>query len=459
MSRRSDLRVALEALWRLAPPGPKNLYSSPEFKALSEACAAYGGGKPVFGLGTALRALGLPSGLSPARRADGLPVERALSALEKALTRRTTVRRYLCPLDLAQPLPPLQFGKTRVQRFSAAELAAMFDAPRLGRYYPDAVFEPERLALFQWLVVEERVRIDPRPEARAMPFLYEGFDRDTGAFDPHRGAYPDAVEAALFFLLQAPWEDWSNYPEVDWRGFRIPWIHAVDEDLFVRPPAPPRADSLTLEPWITYDHNGEEEELETPTALPLDDAADTLADWTEAKWQAYRRACRGALLRTPVAHFLVRGFAEDGMDEVMAHMTCIEAALGTQADHFRRMRPKTEPRPYSATDRVGARITALLDDAEAALTYRDLFDLRSAFVHGRSGLAAVSTIQRVAARRLARRVAAALTDLGAVHARSRDAVLETLLRQGRPDFLAAADARDPAKSKAIPHKADEQNPL
>ena len=153
----------------------------------------------------------------------------------------------------------------------------MFDAPRLGRYYPDAVFEPERLALFQWLVVEERVRIDHRPDARAMPFLYEGFDRDTGAFDPHRGAYPEAVEAALFFLLQAPWEDWSTYPQVDWRGFRIPWVHAVDEDLFVRPSAPPNADSLTLEPWITYDHHGEEEELETTTALPLDDAAATLA--------------------------------------------------------------------------------------------------------------------------------------------------------------------------------------
>ncbi len=457
MSRRSELRAALEALWRLAPPGPKNLYSSPEFKALSEACAAYGGGKSVFGLGTALRSLGLPSGLPPRRRADSLPVETALSALEKALTRRTTVRRYLCPLDLAAPLPPLRFGRAWVQRFSATDLAAMFDAPKLRRYYPDAVFEPERLALFQWLVVEERVRIDRRPEARAMPFLYEGFDRDTGAFDPHCGAYPEAVEAALFFLLQAPWEDWSTYLEVDWRGFRIPWIHTVDEDLFVRPSAPPNADSLTLEPWITYDHNGEEEELETTTTLPLDDAAAALANWTETKWRAHERACRGALLRTPVAHFLVRGFAEDGMDEVMAHMTCIEAALGTQADHFRRLRPKTEPPPYSATDRVGSRITALLDDAGAALTYKNLFDLRSAFVHGRGGLAVVSTAQRVAARRLARRVAAALTDLGAANVRSRNAVLGTLLGDGRAGFLAAAEAQ--AALQASARETNEQDPL
>lgn len=202
--------------------------------------------------------------------------------------------------------------------------------------------------------------------------------------------------------------------------------------LFVRPAAPPSADSLTLEPWIVHDADGVEEELEAPTRLPLDDASASLADWTEVKWQGHQRARRGALLRTPVAHFLVRGFAEDGMDEVMAHMTCIEAALGTQADHFRRLRPKTEPPPYSATDRVSARITALLGDAEAAVTYKGLFDLRSAFVHGRGGLAVVSTAQRVAARRLARRVAAAMTDLGVVNVRSRDAVLERLLGEGRP---------------------------
>ena len=88
-----------------------------------------------------------------------------------------------------------------------------------------------------------------------------------------------------------------------------------------------------------------------------------------------------------------------------------------------------------------------------------MFDLRSTFVHGRGGLAAVSTVQRVAARRLARRVAAALTDLGAVSARSRDAVLATLLVEGRARFLAAITARDEAALQASAAETTEPNPL
>src|SRR3546814_4792511 len=61
--------------------------------------------------------------------------------------------------------------------------------------------------------------------------------------------------------------------EVDWRGFRLPWIYTVDDDLFIRPAPPPSADSLSLEPWIVEDNWGEEIELERPTALPLDDEA------------------------------------------------------------------------------------------------------------------------------------------------------------------------------------------
>src|SRR3546814_11707328 len=103
--------------------------------------------------------------------------------------------------------------------------------------------------------------------------MYMTFNRDFGKIDPHLGRFPPAVEAALFFLLLAPWERWSTMQEVDWRGFRLPWIYTVDDDLFIRPAPPPSADSLSFEPWIVDDNWGEEIELERPTALPLDDEA------------------------------------------------------------------------------------------------------------------------------------------------------------------------------------------
>lgn len=88
-----------------------------------------GGGKAVFGLSSALRSLGLPCQL-PARRTDlTLDIVTAAEMLERAFTRKTTVRRHLCPLDLADDLPLLTFGGSRVAPW-------LRPAPRAGeRYY------------------------------------------------------------------------------------------------------------------------------------------------------------------------------------------------------------------------------------------------------------------------------------------------------------------------------------
>jgi hypothetical protein len=426
--------AAVEAVWRIPRPGPDNLLASPSFIALSELCQAnYGGGKPVFALSAALRSLGLPCHL-PANKADlSLDPVRAANAIDEGYRRKTTLRRHLCPLDLADELPVLSFGSARVADFSADDLAGLFDAPRLARNFHNQPFEAKRLAQFRWLVVEEEIALDPRPEARTAPFMYMTFDRDFGEIDPHLGRFPPAVERALFFLLLAPWERWSTMHEVDWRGFRLPWIYTVDEDLFIRPSPPPSADSLTLEPWIVQGDWGEDIELERPTVLHLDDdAASGLALFTDGAWKELEMARATDLFETPLAHFLVRAFLADGMDEVMAHMTSIEAAVGLEMDHKKWLRPKPDPHKTvsSATDRVAARVAAVLNDRASVQAYKDLFELRSAFVHGRAGLQKVSTAQRVMARSLARGVARGLADVALKGVRSRTDVLSDLLARG-----------------------------
>jgi len=218
--------AAVEAVWRVPRPGPDNLLASPTFTVLSELCQAeYGGGKPVFALSTALRSLGLPCHLPADKAGLSLDPESAANAIDEAYRRKATLRRHLCPLDLADELPMLSFGNARVADFSADDLARLFNAPRLARNFYNQPFETKRLAQFRWLVVEEEIALDPRPEARASPFMYMTFDRDFGEIDPHLGRFPPAVERALFFLLLAPWERWSTLHEVDWRGFRLPWIY------------------------------------------------------------------------------------------------------------------------------------------------------------------------------------------------------------------------------------------
>jgi hypothetical protein len=81
---------------------------------------------------------------------------------------------------------------------------------------------------------------------------------------------------------------------------------------------------------------------------------------------------------------------------------------------------------------MARKVAGLLDDPSAADSYRTLFHIRSLFVHGRAGLAAISTEQRVLARTMARRVANALLDLAAAAGPARSEVLAQLLVQGAP---------------------------
>lgn len=434
MAASPSMIAAVEALWRIQRPGPDNLLAAPSFVVLSEVCQSeYGGGKPVWALSTALRSLGLPCHLPASKSGLSADPVSAANAIDEACRRKTTLRRHICPLDLADDLPVLSFGNARVAKFSADDLAALFDAPRLARNFHNQPFETKRLAQFHWLVVEEEIELDPRPEARTAPFMYMTFNRDFGEIDPHLGRFPPTVEAALFFLLLAPWEKWSTMQEVDWRGFRVPWIHTVDDDLFVRPSPPPSADSLSLEPWIVQDHWGEDVELERPTALRLDDEATSeLAQFTDSAWRELQTARSAGLFETPIAHFLVRAFLADGMDEVMAHMTAIEAAVGLEMDHKKWLRPKPDPHKdvSSATQRVAARVAAVLKDGASVQAYKDLFELRSTFVHGRAGLQKVSTAQRVMARSLARGVARSLVDIALQGARPRTDALSDLLDHG-----------------------------
>lgn len=426
----SELVQALKALWRIPHPGPDNLFSSPAFNAVGAACKErYGNIGLSSALYNILRSVGLPFLLTKGQRHLAGTPEQAAAAIAHTFTRSSTVRRYLCPLDLADTLPALRFGPCRVLDVTAGELGALLDVQRLARFYPGHAIDLHRLARFTWLVVEEEVAIDCRPEARAMPFLFESLDRDFGAIDPHKGHFPQPVADALFFLLLGAWEGWASHAEIDWRGFHIPWVYTLDDDLSVRPQAPPDPDSLSWEPWIIDDEYEGQIELERPVVLQLgEEVAEELLRLDETSWQAVQAARQTPLFTTPVAHFLVHAFHVDGIDELMAHITTIEAALGLQTD-FRVS--KTDPFPRAnSSRRLQARIAGLLNEKDAASRFKALFDLRSQFVHGRAGVGRIGSNQRIEARRLARRVSAALVDHALRDLRPREEVLADLLVAG-----------------------------
>lgn len=430
-----DLLAAVHAVWQIPPPPPSDLLRHPAVKLLTDICTErYGGGARMgFSMLQLLRALGLPAGLK-AHPDLALPAFEAAERLVRGLSCTTAIKRYLVPLDLADGLPDLSFGPAMVGRFDREELARLFCSDRLYRLYPNWPLDVDRLTQFHWLVVEETLELDAIPEKRTVPILFTDLRGDLGAFDPHRGLFPPVVERSLFFLLLASWEEWTSMLEVDWRGFKTPWVYTVDNDIVASPQRPPDPDTLSWTEASYYRPSGEEIVYERPLDYQTDqEAQSALLGFDQKAWERTESALRSPLFETPIVHFFVRAFLSDKIDEFMAHMTAIEAAVGSESDHRKKLRPEPDQhKKLSATECVMARISALLNDVSAAREYEDLFQLRSEFVHGRRAIGLISTHQRTAARSLARRVVGALVDLASGSCSNRELALAALLDRGAP---------------------------
>lgn len=407
-----EITIAVAKLWKRRFPDPQNSYQTSEFLELKEACARHYLVKELFWFTTALweilKSIGCPM-LLRSRLDVALPSEKAAQLLHTALTSKTDRIVHLCPLDWAENIPRLQFGSNQVGQFTGSELQAFADAPRLARAFPGIEIDWKRLSEFHWLVVEEEVPISVEPGQRTMPDFY-GLHNDLGAIVAHKDHFPKAVEQALMLLLLAPWEEWSVYNEMDWRGFQLPWVFSRHGDLCVRLKTPPQDQDLTWLPKIYTDGYGEQVEIEEPAHFHLEDEAENLPNFvSEETWERLERASTTTLFETPVRHFFIRAFHSTGIDEFIAHLTVIEAALGLQSDY--RAKSKTDPRKGIAVTQVmRTRIEKLLGDPKSGSEYEALFDLRSAYVHGRS-MDPISSDDRRRARRLSRSVVLALVDV------------------------------------------------
>jgi hypothetical protein len=428
MTESAEFLDALADLWSLPKPSPHNLLATPEFIRLKHACNAafpkVGKSGAAFALCNALRSLGLPCLLPPGQTTS--PADEAAARLDDAFRANECRRVHLVPMNMASDLSPIAFGAARICRFSADDLGSMLGASRLKRWFPGDRIDLTRLADFQWLVVEERAPLSGEVEERAVPGFFFNPNEDFGRIDPHKERFPPPLMQAMFFLLTAPWEDLVEHQEADWRAFQVPWSHTYDEDLFVRPQIPPSPDTLAWVEHFTEDGEGGTLEELRPLELPIrDDQGNAAEHLSDERWNGVQKAMSSPLFETPVVHFFVRAFLSDGIDEFLAHVTTIEAALGQLSDH-----KPADHKKIRSTRRVAHRVSALLSDRKFGDDYVKLFDIRSEFVHGRN-LAAVSTKMRVLARSLARKVVDALVDVSqSSEASSRELFLKSLLDRG-----------------------------
>lgn len=411
--RPTDIVHELERLARLPATEVNHLQNAPSFLRFVEVCqtrypSIRSGSALRFSLALALRQLGLACLVGGESSELAASADEVAEGLDKAIRSRASRRSYLCPLDLASHLPSICFGPNQVRQFSAAELEQLFDVQGLQRANRHWSLDSGRFSQFSWLVVNDVVQHDDMgPDGRTLPGLFANLGQDFGRIEPYRTGLPAAVEAALFGLLTIPWEEIAGYREAEWRGFGVPWVYTIDADIFARRLPPPSPDSLSWEPASYLDDDGEHE-YERPITYPLDPDCNQKIEWlNDSAWDDLVSAHQTTLFQRPVAHFFIRGFQADGIDEFLAHISTIEAALGAPIDHDARKRLRIGGGNPGATFRVCLRISGLLNDATAGASYSKLFGLRSDFLHGKS-MRDIPGVERRSARELARKVVCAL---------------------------------------------------
>ena len=395
------LRSAVQALWQIRPPGPQNLLAAPAFIHLCDTCLnlypnAGRKDRLVLPLSNAVRALGMPCGLTPASAHLSISADAAADGLDVAFRQTNGKRLYLSPLDMADRLlPPLKFGPNSVRAYDAAQLDALVDGSRLARINPNRTFDARLLSQFHWLVVEQPFRVNERVSHRAYSILDEMISRDWG----HIGLNPSQSIAG-----ESTQSSHGGKQHREQRGFYrpcealtvrfVPWVYQTDDDIFERPPPPPDPDTFSWEPNLVYDPQTEEwiELDERPIRYSFRPEVEQATEWlNDDTWGRLVEARRSPLFETPTRIFFVRAVCAEGVDEFLAHITTIEAALGLQSDF------------PGATRHMVKRVTTLLGSSTDGDDYRHLFDLRSCYLHGRP-MNEILGKDRSLARRLARRV-------------------------------------------------------
>ena len=117
---------------------------------------------------------------------------------------------------------------------------------------------------------------------------------------------------------------------------------------------------------------------------------------------------------------------DEGIDEFLAHMLTIEAALGRQED-------RNDKRHGGLGGCVKLRLQTLLGGAVTKDDHGKLADARSEYVHGRK-MSVIPSDVRTLARSAARKVVVALVDMAGrlPGSMTRTAVLDALLAGRRP---------------------------
>lgn len=381
-----QVRSAVDGLWRASYRSERIAFSSARFQLLERNCWAIYSKLPSTRLSSQsdndnirraheealkrfFRWIGAPwyEGACPDASA-------AAEKLHATYLITKVVRTYFVPLDrleltdISKKSPGNEirkagFGVSEIAFLNRTDLLEIIPIDALDRFEEWFRFPVDRLSGFYWLIVKDVEQAGAPWKRSGWSILDMTWD-DVGTWRTHEPAYPDPVESALFVVLLCLKRDPANDL---WEPFRVPWTYALTNDPFSEPPRAPDPSALT---WtlIGDEHN----EFEVPERSEWFDVDTIVLQYQlEKRWRQLTSmlSCVGtdnANFNPLTRHFFVKGFVDEGVDQLIANLCCLEATLLMGKE---------------GRGRLQNRVARLLSDRKANKALNDMLNTRDILLH------------------------------------------------------------------------------
>ena len=297
--------------------------------------------------------------------------------LHRAFTQERVERAYLVPLDRlcledrSSPASDLvsyvRFGPNEIRYLELSELARRVPIEALARFGPRHEFPLGDLDGFYWLLTTQSEIAGP-VHRRTLLGLFARKLSDIGSVRVFGPTFPPPIENALFVLLLTLLKDPGDVP---WRPFRVPWVFSFTSDDFADSVSPPDVSALSRTMEGDWGR-----EVEVPDQSERCDMGarrqGSLREWW-TKLDALL-ACANtdvANFHPLTRHFFVKALTDNGVDELISNISCLEATL------------MLEERGGKA--KLMKRFERLVEHPVAKQWVQDAYDSRNGYLHSLAG--------------------------------------------------------------------------
>ena len=253
--------------------------------------------------------------------------------LHRAFLSTGVTRSYFAPLDGLsledwsvsphQKVKNIRFGPNEIALLTSGELGQRIPNEGLKRFGGWCEFPIEKLDDRYWLIVtvhEDSGPIWERKRSRLFHMTWSAI----GNVPVYEPTYPAPIEDALFILLLTLV---SEPNEISWKPFAVPWVYSFTDDPFEDPQHAPDHSLLS---WTLVGEPGEE--FEASDHSEFFEVTHQLLEALHRRWCKLETALEKTDPETAnfhplTKHFFVKALSEEGIDEIIANISCIEATL------------------------------------------------------------------------------------------------------------------------------------